>query len=81
MPSPNTNSVFTTLARLHRIAHVLRSGRPVTISALARREEVSRKTITRSIQFLHGSLGWEIESTPKGYRLRAQGLPLLTVNR
>ncbi len=70
-------SVWVVLGRLHRIAERLQSGQPVTARALAQREEVSRKTIHRSVDFLRDHLNWEIDGGWDGLRLVRSGKPIL----
>lgn len=80
MSNPNDfNHVLSVLARLHRIAELLKSGRRITTSDIAKEEEISRRTVRRTIQFLRDSLGWEIESDHRGYLFVSMGTSLLEV--
>jgi biotin operon repressor len=83
MSNPNDfNHVLSVLARLHRIADMLKGGHRITTTHIAKEEEISRRTVRRTIQFLRDSLGWEIESDHRGYLFVSVGTPLLrTPNR
>lgn len=64
------------LRRLHRIGHVLRRGKTVPASRLAKLEAVDRRTITWDINFLR-SIGWKIDGTPQGLVFRSEPKELL----
>ena len=72
-----SQSIWTMLGRLHRIAEQLQRGQWLTAAELARAEEVSPKTIYRSIDFLRDQLGWDIEGANSGLKLHQRGKPLL----
>lgn len=57
------------LGRLHRFAEVLESGKPVTARSLADAEEISTKTVYRTIDFMRDQLNWNIESSTVGFSL------------
>ena len=69
--------VFVVLGRLHRIHRQLADGLWVPMGELARREEVSRRTIMRCINFLRDQLEWDIEGGPLGVRLRSTGAAVI----
>lgn len=77
--SNDFNHVLSVIARLHRIADMLKEGRYLTTTHIAQEEEISRRTVRRTIQFLRGSLGWEIESDHRGYLFVSSGTPLLKI--
>lgn len=73
-----THPNLAALARLHRIAAAIRSGKRV--KDIANDEECDTKTIYRHIDFLRDYLRWNIEANNKtGYRIISEGEPLLKV--
>lgn len=71
-------SCLTVLGRIHRLADILETGKWVTARQLAASEEVCRKTIHRTIDFMRDQLRWEIEAGDKGLRLLRAGRPIIT---
>lgn len=72
-----TRGYLTVIGRLHRFAEILERGHWVTSKQLAFEEEVTVKTVGRTMDFFRDVLRWDIESSHLGYRLLKKGQPLI----
>ena len=72
--------MWVALGRIHRIAEKLRSRQWITAAQLAAEEEVSTKTIYRTIDFLRDQLLWNIEGGAPGMKLVKRRKPYLRPN-
>lgn len=67
------------IERIMHIARLLRAGRPVTCNAVARKFELSPKTIERDIEFMRDRMGYRIEYMEglHTYKLLQAPIPIL----
>jgi predicted DNA-binding transcriptional regulator YafY len=56
------------LVRLHHLARKLREGGAFTAGEIARHFEVSRKTITRDLNYLRDRMGYDADWSPSEKR-------------
>lgn len=72
-------AALSVLGRLHRISDRFDREEWVSSRSMADSEEVSRKTIFRTLDFLRDELGWEFNSAHSGYKLVSRGKPLIAL--
>lgn len=64
----NSKGLHVIIARMFRL-HILMKEGPITARALAESEEVSARTIRRTIDLMHDDLGCEINADHRGYHM------------
>lgn len=79
MSRRQTNQTRPPVARMIYLADCLRRGRRFNTSAIANAWEVSRKTVTRDLDYMRCQLGFQIEWSPflNSYRLLKAPRPRL----